>query len=98
MRENFSFRMFPHWTGIDQYDIRIFIVVYKLKTGLTKRDELERQVESYKRTNFNCSLYLLEHLFSGIRLTIKDAETRIEEESPPITLTVDELQGEIVSW
>ena len=69
----------------------------KHKTGLTKRDELERQVKSYKRTNFNCSLYLLEHLFSGIRLTIKDAETRIEEESPPITLTVDELQGEIVS-
>ncbi len=66
----------------------------KHKTVLTKRDEVEKQIEEFKETNFNCILHVSEHLFSGIRLTIKDAETHITEESSPIILR--EQLGEII--
>ena len=69
----------------------------KHNTALTRRNELEKRIEEFKRTNFDCILHVSEHLFSGIRLTIKDAETRIEDESPPITLTIQEQLGEIVA-
>ncbi|MCD6292326.1 MAG: DUF342 domain-containing protein [Deltaproteobacteria bacterium] len=72
-------------------------IIHKNKVSQTKLDNLKNQIRAFKKTNFNCTLHISKHLFSGVNLTIKDAETRIEEESPPIVLNVDELQGEIVS-
>lgn len=69
----------------------------KHSTNLTKRDELESRIEAFKKANINCSLNASKHLFSGIRLTIKDAKTRIEEESLTTTLTIDEEQNEIAT-
>ncbi|MEA1924149.1 MAG: FapA family protein [Pseudomonadota bacterium] len=72
-------------------------IMQKHKVGLTKRDDLTNRIGTFKKTNSDCNLHVSKHLFSGIRLTIKDAETRIEEESPPTILTVDDLQGEIIN-
>ena len=76
---------------------KLSYIKQKHKTSMTKRNELENRIGVFKTNNHDCTLHISEHLFSGIRLTIKDAETHIEDESPPTTLMIDELQGKIVT-
>ncbi|MEA3348359.1 MAG: FapA family protein [Pseudomonadota bacterium] len=72
---------------------KLSYITQKHKTVLTKCNKVEKQIEEFKETNFNCILHVSEHLFSGIRLTIKDAETHITEESSSTILR--EQLGEI---
>ncbi len=74
---------------------KLSYIEQKHNTALTKLNELKNQIEKFKRTNFDSNLHVTEHLFSGIYLTIKDAETRIEEESPSIV--IQEQNDEIVA-
>lgn len=74
---------------------KLSYIEQKCKTALTKLNELENQIEEFKRTNVNCNLHVTKHLFSGIHLTIKDAETRIEEENPSVVIR--EQRGKIVA-
>ena len=76
---------------------KLSFVIHKHKTALSKHNELENQIAEFKMANADCILHVSKQLFSGIRLTIKDAETRIEEESSSIPIIMLEQNGEIVT-
>lgn len=76
---------------------KLSFVSQKHKTTLSKINDLENQITDFKKTNRNCVLHVSKQLFSGIRLTIKDAETRTEDESSSITIIMHEQDGEIVT-
>ncbi|MCK5682215.1 DUF342 domain-containing protein [bacterium] len=66
----------------------------KHKNALRERDKLEDQIEKFKKSNANAILYVANHLFSGVSLTIKDAKAVIEEECRGVTILSDD-EGEI---
>ena len=73
---------------------KLCYIEQKHSAALIRRNELEKRIAEFKRKNLDCILHVSKHLFSGIRLTIKDAETRIEEESSSTILR--EQLGEII--
>lgn len=70
-------------------------ITQKLNTALKKREQLEQQIDEFKKHNLNASLYVANQLFSGVNLTIKDATTRIDEEVSGVTV-LREIDAEIV--
>ncbi len=70
-------------------------ITQKQNTALKKREQLEQQIDEFKKQNLNASLYVATQLFSGVHLTIKDATTRIDEEATGVTV-LGEVDDEIV--
>ncbi len=48
--------------------------------------QLEQKIAEFKKNNRDAGLHVANQLFSGVSLTIKDASTRIEEESTGVTV------------
>jgi len=71
-------------------------ITQKQNTALKKREQLEQQIDEFKKSNLNASLYVANQLFSGVNLTIKDATTRIDEEATGVTI-LSEVDEEIVN-
>ncbi len=71
-------------------------ITQKQNTALKKREQLEQQIDEFKKSNLNASLYIANQLFSGVNLTIKDATARIDEEASGVTI-LSEIDKEIVS-
>lgn len=75
---------------------KLSFVMQKHKTFLNKFKDLEKQVADFKMANRNCTLHVSNQLFSGVRLTIKDAEYRTQEESLSTVVIMQEQDGEII--
>ena len=71
-------------------------ITKKHNTALKKREQLEQQIDEFKKQNLDATLYVANQLFSGVNLTIKDATTRIDEEATGVTV-LDEVGEEIVN-
>lgn len=69
----------------------------KYNSALKKREQLELQIDEFKKSNSNASLYVANQLFSGISLTVKCATTRIDDEAAGVTVLseIDEVIVEI---
>ena len=76
---------------------KLSFVSEKHKTALSKFNDLENQITNFKKANNDCILNVSKQLFSGIRLTIKDAATRTEEDNLSSTIIMREQDGEIVT-
>jgi uncharacterized protein (DUF342 family) len=68
----------------------------KLSRARQQCGDLEDQVAEFKSTNSDCILQVTTHLFSGVQLTIRDAEKRIDEESEKVVFSNPEAGEEIV--
>jgi len=71
-------------------------ITQKQNTALKKRKQLEQQIDEFKKSNLNASLYVANQLFSGVNLTIKDVTTRIDEEATGVTI-LSEVDEEVVN-
>jgi len=71
-------------------------ITQKYNTALKKREQLQQQIDEFKKQNLNASLYVASQLFSGVNLTIKDATIRIDEEVTGVTV-LSEVDEEIVN-
>lgn len=75
---------------------KLSYVMQKHRAASHKVKDLANRIAAFKQTNDDCFLYVAKQLFSGIRLLIKDAETRTEEESSATGVRMYEQAGEII--
>ncbi len=65
---------------------KVSFTAQKHKSAHQKCELLEQQIAEFKKSNRDAGLHVANQLFSGVNLTIKDASTRIEEETAGITV------------